>query len=140
MKRAVLETSPREGVLRYVCSDSLYGDHQHHDVSIRAIERLQAGESFCGSHSWVEVYSSLTRMPGRYRVSPERARLFIADLRERFQGIALTAEEYAATLDQQSAAGITGGAIYDATIPMCSEGRGRDSAHMESAGFFSPRF
>jgi predicted nucleic acid-binding protein len=111
--------------VRVFCDTSVliplfYGDHHHHDASIRAVESLQAGEGFCGSHSLVEVYSSLTRMPGRYRVSPERARLFVADLREKFQGIALTAEEYAATLDHQSAAGITGGAIYDAMIAQCA--------------------
>ena len=68
----------------------------------------------------MEVYSSVTRIPGRYRVFPERARLFIADLREKFQGIALTAEEYATALDRHSAAGITGGAIYDAMISRCA--------------------
>ena len=59
-------------------------------------------------------------MPGRFRVSAERARLFVADLREKFQAIALTAEEYAAMLDHYSAAGITGGAIYDAMIARCA--------------------
>ncbi len=38
-------------------------------------------------------------MPGRFRVSPERARLFIADLREKLRAIALTPEEYDGMVD-----------------------------------------
>jgi len=111
--------------VRVFCDTSVliplfYGDHQHHDASIRAVERLQPGEGFCGSHNLVEVYSSLTRMPGRFRVSADRARLFIADLREKFHAVALTPEEYASMVDRQSAAGITGGAIYDAMIAQCA--------------------
>jgi predicted nucleic acid-binding protein len=111
--------------VRVFCDTSVliplfYGDHQHHDDSIGVIGRLQSGEGFCGSHNLVETYSSLTRMPGIYRVSAERARLFITGLREKFQPIALTAEEYASTLDRYSAAGITGGAIYDAMLARCA--------------------
>ncbi len=111
--------------MRVFCDTSVliplfYGDHQHHDASIRAFERVQPGEGFCGSHNLLEVYSSLTRMPGRFRVSAERARLFIVGLRERFQAVALTPEEYTSMLDHQSAAGITGGAIYDAMIAQCA--------------------
>lgn len=111
--------------MRVFCDTSVliplfYGDHQHHDASIRAVEQLQPGESFCASHNLLEVYSSLTRMPGRFRVSAERAGLFIAGLRERFQAVALTPGEYSSMLDHQSAAGITGGAIYDAMIARCA--------------------
>jgi hypothetical protein len=84
---------------------------------MQSLDRLEAGEGFCASHSLVEAYSSMTRMPGKYRVPADRARSFIADLREKLQAIALTADEYAETLDHYSAAGITGGAIYDALLP-----------------------
>ncbi len=97
-----------------------YGDHQHHESSIRAVSGLWPGEGFCGSHNLAEVYSSLTRMPGRYRVSAQRARSFISGLREMLQAIALTAGEYDAALDHYSDAGITGGAIYDALIARCA--------------------
>lgn len=97
-----------------------YGDHPHHDDCIHALDRLQTGEAFCGSHGLVETYSSLTRMPGRYRVSPERAWLFIVDLRARIEAITLTADEYAAMLDRGAVAGITGGRIYDAVLARCA--------------------
>ena len=111
--------------MRVFCDTSIliplfYGDHLHREASIRAVERVQAGDGFCGSHSLVEAYSSLTRMPGKYRVSADRARLFIADLREKLQAIALTAEQYSEMLDHFSGAGITGGAIYDALLARCA--------------------
>jgi predicted nucleic acid-binding protein len=111
--------------VRVFCDTSVliplfYGDHQHHEASIGAVERLQPGGGFCGSNNLLEVYSCLTRMPGRFRVSAERARLFITGLRDRFQAVALTPEEYSSMLDQQSAAGITGGATYDAMIARCA--------------------
>ncbi|MGO9263223.1 MAG: PIN domain-containing protein [Bryobacteraceae bacterium] len=52
---------------------SFYGDHPYHDASIQIVDRLEMDAGFCGSHSLVETYSVLTRMPGKYRVSAERA-------------------------------------------------------------------
>jgi predicted nucleic acid-binding protein len=86
-----------------------YGDHTHHESCVRVIDRLDVDTGFCGSHSLVETYSSLTRMPGKYRVSAERARLFIGDLREKLQTVALTEAEYFQMLDHYAVAGLTGG-------------------------------
>jgi toxin FitB len=97
-----------------------YGDHQHHEASRRVIDQLQEGEGFCGSHSLVETYSALTRMPGKYRVSAERARLFLISVSNRLKAIALTAEEYSEMLDHGAARGITGGGIYDMILARCA--------------------
>jgi hypothetical protein len=42
-----------------------------------------------GAHSLAEVYSTLTRMPGKHRISAEQATLFIGSIRERLSIIAL---------------------------------------------------
>jgi len=97
-----------------------YGEHPHHDSCVRIIGRLQTNTGFCSAHSLVETYSSLTRMPGKYRVSAERARLFIATLREQLQAIALTEAEYVDMIDDYAAAGIVGGSIYDALHARCA--------------------
>ena len=99
---------------------SFYGDHPQHDDCIRVFDRLETDAGFCGSHSLVETYSSLTRMPGKYRVSAERARLFITSLREKLQAIALTEVEYFDMLDHYAATGIVGGSIYDAVLARCA--------------------
>ncbi len=99
---------------------SFYGDHLHHDASIRILDRLETDSGFCGSYSLLETYSVLTRMPGKYRVPAERARLFVASLRQRVQTVALTETEYSGLIDHYAAAGIVGGAIYDAAPARCA--------------------
>jgi predicted nucleic acid-binding protein len=99
---------------------AFYGDHVHHDASIEIMDRLGMDAGFCGSPSLVETYSVLTRMPGKYRVTAERARLFIASLQEKVQAVALTESEYTALIDHYAAAGIVGGAIYDAVLARCA--------------------
>jgi predicted nucleic acid-binding protein len=103
-----------------------YGDHPHHDSCIRIIDRLQTNTGFCSAHSLVETYSSLTRMPGKYRVSAERARLFVAALRDQLQVIALTEVEYFGMIDDYAALGIVGGSIYDALHAGCAVKAGTD--------------
>jgi predicted nucleic acid-binding protein len=97
-----------------------YGDHPHHESSILAIERLQAGEGFCASHCLIETYSTVTRLPGKYRASAEQATLYIESLLEKLQPVALTAEEYSLALKRYAASGVVGGAIYDAMIARCA--------------------
>jgi len=97
-----------------------YGDHQHHAASLDLFAGLGKGERGCGAHSLVEVYSTLTRMPGKYRLTGEQCMLFISDIRQRLTVVALTADEYAETLGQFSGLGVTGGTIYDAVLAGCA--------------------
>lgn len=73
-----------------------------------------------GAHSLAEVYSTLTRMPGKYRISAEQAMLFISNIRERLSIIALSGDEYARALEASAARGIVGGGIYDAMLAHCA--------------------
>jgi hypothetical protein len=68
------------------------------------------------AHSLAEVYSTLTRMPGKHRISGEQAMLFIGSIRERLAIISLTGNEYGYALQASSARGIVGGGIYDAML------------------------
>ena len=67
-----------------------------------------------------EVFSSLTRMPGRHRISCEQAMLFIGSTRERLSVIALDGDKYAEALEASAARGIIGGGIYDAILAHCA--------------------
>jgi predicted nucleic acid-binding protein len=100
---------------------SFYGDHPHHDDCIRVLDTLHTHTGLCGSHSLVEAYSSLTRMPGKYRVSAERAQLFIASLREKLQAVALNETEYSEMLDRCASLDIVGGSVYDAVLAHCAK-------------------
>ena len=97
-----------------------YGDHVHHAASLEVFTRFSKMEAGCGAHSLVEVYSTLTRMPGKHRISGDQAILFIGNIWERLTVIGLTPDEYADMLQSSSERGIVGGTIYDALLAACA--------------------
>jgi predicted nucleic acid-binding protein len=97
-----------------------YGDHVHHAASIAQFIQFDKTRGCCAAHSLVEVYSTLTRMPGRHRISSEQAMLFVDSIRERLSIVALDGEEYAGALKAAASLGIVGGGIYDAMIAHCA--------------------
>jgi predicted nucleic acid-binding protein len=97
-----------------------YGSHVHHTASLELFIQFDKSTGCCGAHSLAEVYSTLTRMPGKHRISGEQAMLFVGNIRERLSIIALTGNEYAAALQASSALGIVGGGIYDAMLAYCA--------------------
>lgn len=97
-----------------------YGDHVHHQPSLELFIQFDKSTGCCGAHSLVEVYSTLTRMPGKHRISGEQAMLFVGSIRERLSIIALDGDEYADALEASAAPGIVGGGIYDAMLAHCA--------------------
>ena len=97
-----------------------YGDHVHHQASLALFIQFDKSTGCCGAHSLAEVYSTLTRMPGKHRISGEQAMLFIGSIRERLSIIALSGDEYADALQASAALGIVGGGIYDAMLAHCA--------------------
>ena len=96
------------------------GDHEHHEASLDVFLRFGKRQACCAAHSLAEVYATLTRMPGKYRVSCEQAMLFLAEIRQRLTLVALDEEEYYATIKQASALGVMGGTVYDALLARCA--------------------
>jgi predicted nucleic acid-binding protein len=97
-----------------------FGDHVHHEASMKLFVSLDKTTGCCGAHSLAEVYSTLTRMPGRHRISAEQALLFLGNVRERLSVISLDGDEYANALLASAERGIVGGAIYDAMLAHCA--------------------
>ena len=97
-----------------------FGDHEHHGASLDLFLRFKKSEVCCGAHSLAEVYSTITRMPGKVRVTPDQAMLFVENVLERLTVISLSAEEYVAGLRTWSQAGIAGGNVYDALLASCA--------------------
>jgi predicted nucleic acid-binding protein len=97
-----------------------YRDHVHHGPSQELFIQFDQSTGCCGAHSLAEVYATLTRMPGKRRISGEQAMLFIGNIRERLSLVALSGEEYADALETAAAAGIVGGGIYDAMLARCA--------------------
>lgn len=97
-----------------------YGNHVHHRASLDLFIQFDKSTGCCGAHSLGEVYSTLTRMPGKHRISAEQAMLFIGSIRERLSIFALTGDEYADALQASSDRGIVGGGIHDALLAHCA--------------------
>ena len=74
----------------------------------------------CAAHTLAEVYSTLTRLPGKHRLSGDQAMLFLGTLRERLTIIPLDETEYYSAISEAAAAGIVGGAIHDALLVKCA--------------------
>lgn len=97
-----------------------YGDHIHHQASLGLFIQFSKSTGCCGAHSLAEVFSTLTRMPGKHRISGEQAMLFIGSTRERLSIVSLNGNEYADALEASAALGIVGGTIYDAMLAHCA--------------------
>jgi predicted nucleic acid-binding protein len=118
--RAFLDTS--------VLIPAFYGDHAHHAASLDLFAECDQ-DGCCAAHSLAEVYSVLTRMPGKHRISCEQTLLFIGSIRERLKIIGLDGDEYAETLAKAAAARIVGGAIYDAILVACALKSGAETIY-----------
>ncbi len=94
--------------------------HEHHERSLQAFLGAERKRDCCAAHSLAEVYSTMTRLPGRHRLSGEQVLLFLENIRERLALISLTGEEYHATIKDAAGAGIVGGTIYDGLIARCA--------------------
>ena len=97
-----------------------YGDHTQHRASLETFIQFEPSTGCCGAHSLAEVYSTLTRMPGKHRISGAQAMLFIGSIRERLSTVALDGDEYAGALTAAAALGIVGCGIYDAMLAQCA--------------------
>lgn len=96
-------------------------EHPHHQPSFDLFVSCEKDHSCCGLHSLAEVYAILTGMRvAARRASGDQALLFIGNIRERFTLVGLDEREYSQMLDAAAAAGLTGGAIYDALLGCCA--------------------
>jgi predicted nucleic acid-binding protein len=93
-------------------------DHEHHEASLEAFLEVNKRDGSCGAHSLAEVYSSLTRMPSRHRLTGEQAVVILGEIRDRLSVVWLDADEYYEMI--REARGILGGTIYDALLARCA--------------------
>jgi predicted nucleic acid-binding protein len=97
-----------------------YADHVHHQSSFDRFLQFDPSTGCCGAHSLAEVYSTMTRMPGKHRISGEQAMLFVDSICERLSLVALDGKEYAQALHGAASLNVVGGGIYDALLAYCA--------------------
>ncbi len=94
--------------------------HPHHLESIKRFAESSLEKSACALHTLAELYSSLTALPLRPRISPDQAVLFIQEVRDRLTPVELSVEDYLNTIKQTAERGLTSGKIYDALLLACA--------------------
>ena len=99
---------------------TFYGDHEHHAASIARFVRLDKQSGCTAAHCLAEVYAVLTGMPGKDRVTPDEALLFLADVRARLAVVSLTEAEYMTAITSAAQHGVAGGGLYDALLARCA--------------------
>jgi predicted nucleic acid-binding protein len=67
-----------------------------------------------------EVYATLTRLPGKQRMSCEQTLVFLDEIRNRLKTVVLDGEEYGSAIADAAAEGVLGGMVYDALIARCA--------------------
>lgn len=95
-----------------------YADHPHHEPSTK-IFLIGDKDDFCALHTLAEVYTTLTGLPVRPRITGPEGVAIVKQIRERLTIVSLNEQEYVATLETNSPA-IVGNAAYDALIARCA--------------------
>jgi predicted nucleic acid-binding protein len=95
-------------------------DHLHHDRSFAAFSAADRNSSCCAAHSLAEVYATVTRLPGKQRLSGDQAVLFLEDIHAQLTLVSLDGDEYLDTVRHAAANEIVGGMLYDALLAACA--------------------
>jgi predicted nucleic acid-binding protein len=93
--------------------------HPAHERALPWLQRIRDGTDagVISAHSFAELYSILTTLPVRPRISPVIAQQLIAsNIRGIFEVVPLSSDDYTSVIDHLADMGISGGAIYDAVI------------------------
>ncbi len=95
-------------------------EHEQHERSFSALSGADRSSAFCGAHNLAEVYATLTRYPGKQRLSEQQALLALSVFEKKLTIVALEAREYLDAIRRFAALGIIGGTIYDGLIAACA--------------------
>jgi predicted nucleic acid-binding protein len=95
-------------------------EHEHHESSFSALSTARPSSAFCAAHNLAETYATLTRYPGKQRLSPDQALLALDVYENRLAVVSLDSREYLAAIRKFAALEITGGTIYDGLIAACA--------------------
>ena len=108
---------------------ALTQSHAHHDRSLPWLQRGQSGDIafLVVGHTLAELYSVLTTLPVRPRLSPSVAwRLVHENVEAAAEIVTLTDDDYLATIERLAQRGMAGGIIYDALIARAAEKAGAE--------------
>jgi predicted nucleic acid-binding protein len=103
---------------------ALVQSHPHHERSLPWLQRAQNRSLtlLVASHTLAELYSVLTTLPVRPRLSPAVVwRLIHENIVGLAEIVSLSEADYLSTLEKLSRSGVAGGVVYDAMIARAAE-------------------
>jgi predicted nucleic acid-binding protein len=103
---------------------ALLQSHPRHDRSLPWLQRAQSRTItfLVAGHTLAELYSVLTTLPVKPRLSPSVVwRLVHENVESSAEIISLPESDYLSTLEKLSRRGLSGGVIYDALIARAAE-------------------
>lgn len=98
---------------------ALVEKHPNHTLAFPWLQKAKAKAftGFVAAHSVAELYSILTTLPIRPRISPATAAQMIKrDVIDQLQVVSLSKEDYAAVIEHLATENIVGGSTYDALL------------------------
>jgi predicted nucleic acid-binding protein len=99
---------------------AFWGDHTHHDSSVRLLAEATRETAACGAHSLAEVYATMTALPVRPALLPEQVLLLIEQIPERLTTVRLEGAEYLRAIRDAAERRFTTGRVYDALLLACA--------------------
>lgn len=120
MTRVLFDTS--------VLVATMLEEHPHHSKCFAWLQQVRTEEikGFISTHSIAELYSVLTRFPRTPRINPGLAQQLIRENLNKFEKVALTVEDYEATVAKMVSLNLPGGGIFDALIAQAALKAGVD--------------
>ncbi|MGA9352655.1 MAG: PIN domain-containing protein [Terriglobales bacterium] len=94
--------------------------HEHHERSLAVFSNADRSTACCAAHTLAELYSTLTRLPGKVRLRADEALLVLESVEQHLDIVWLDAREYRRAIRSAAAGGIVGGTIYDALLGWCA--------------------
>lgn len=99
---------------------ALLPEHPFHPQSRQRLLSCGEREGAIGARSLAELYSVLTGLPRRPRISPRVALQLIQPLLDRFEVVDLNQHDYVRVIQRAAAVGCAGGRLYDALLVECA--------------------
>jgi predicted nucleic acid-binding protein len=106
-----------------VLVSAMLPDHVHHAHSQPWLERAKAValEAVVSGHTLAELYSVLTSLPRKPRISPAEALQLIQQNVTSHTLVTVSADYYVKLIEELAQLGVAGGAVYDAVIAKAAE-------------------
>jgi predicted nucleic acid-binding protein len=119
-----------------VLAAAFLASNAFHVESASRIADLSRENAVCSSHTFAELYVTLTRQPPAQRVQPTAAALIVERVAKRVKAISLTPQEYVEIIGTVGSQGLSGAVLYDALLIGCARKADAERIYTLNAGHF----